>query len=147
MPQNVRVTMTRTVYGAGGSLMSSGSTYTVPESLAGELIGQRAATDTDGFFTPGNSSANFRPADGASTISVTSTSLFYQMGPADRVRFATSGLVRVRFGSYSDSASRTADMLVASGNVYDRPQSAAGFAIVTDSTEGGTVSVNVALGS
>jgi len=147
MAQQVRVTMTRTVWNRGGSLMNSGSTYLVDEAFAGELIGMGAATDPDGRFTPANSRANFKPSDGASSISVTSTTAFYHMGSADRVRMTMSGNVRIRFGSWDVEASRTADILVISGDIYDKPDSALGFAIVTDNAQAGTVTVSVALGS
>lgn len=143
----VRVTMTRTLYNRGGSLMNSGSTYLVEEAFAAELVGMGAATDPDSHFTPPNSHANFKPADGASSISVTSTSAFYHMGSASRLRMTMSGNVRIRFGSWDVEASRTADILVISGDVYDKPSGALGFAIVTDSGQGGTVTVSAALGS
>lgn len=143
----VQVTMLQTVYNSSGGQLTSGQTYMLDENLAGDLVGRRLATDVAGYFTPANSSANFRPSDAMASLSVSSSSVFYQMGSATRVQFVTSGQVRVRFGAYDQTASRTGDMLIVTGRVYDKPQGANGFCLVTDSSEGGSVTVNVALGS
>lgn len=47
----MRITMTQTRMGEAGSLLVSGSTYTVSDKFGQEMVGYRYATDTDGVLS------------------------------------------------------------------------------------------------
>lgn len=71
---NVTVTMRRTVYNAGGTLLNSGSQYSLAEAFAAELVGNGSATDTLGYFTPSTSSLS--PAQVAQVASALASGSF-----------------------------------------------------------------------
>jgi len=48
----MRVTIITTCMGEAGSLLNSGSTYTVSKTFGASLVGLRRATDTDGVLQP-----------------------------------------------------------------------------------------------
>lgn len=48
----MRITMTQTRMGEGGSLLTSGSTNTVSDAFGAAMVGSGAATDTDGVISP-----------------------------------------------------------------------------------------------
>jgi hypothetical protein len=54
----MRVTIISTCMGESGTLLTSGSTYTVSDAFGAELVGLRRATDTDGALQPASVASN-----------------------------------------------------------------------------------------
>lgn len=54
----MRVTIISTCMGESGTLLDSGSTYTVSDKFGAELVGLRRATDTDGSLQPTSAASN-----------------------------------------------------------------------------------------
>lgn len=65
----MRITMTSTRMGESGSLLTSGTTYTVGDAFGRAMIGGGFATDTDGALKPPNSEpVRIRGSDGPSGV-------------------------------------------------------------------------------
>lgn len=65
----MRITMTQTRMGESGSLLTSGSTYTVSDAFGAAMVGAGYATDTDAALTPPESQPLRLSADGTAVVS------------------------------------------------------------------------------
>ena len=65
----MRITMTQTRMGESGSLLTSGSTYTVSDAFGAAMVGAGFATDTDGALSPPDSQPLRLSADGTAVVS------------------------------------------------------------------------------
>ncbi len=71
----MRITMTQTRMGESGSLLTSGSTYTVSDAFGAAMVGAGYATDTDAALTPPESQPLRLSADGTAVVSGDRTEL------------------------------------------------------------------------
>ena len=81
----MRVTMTTTVMGEAGSLLTSGSIYTVSDAFGQSLIGLKRATDTDLVLSQAPT------ATGTTALTDTTASRVLSPADVDTVVRATSG--------------------------------------------------------
>ena len=65
----MRITMIQTRMGESGTLLDSGTTYTVSDAFGAAMVGAGYATDTDGALTPPDSQPVRLSADGTSLVS------------------------------------------------------------------------------
>lgn len=132
----MRITMTQTRMGESGSLLTSGSTYTVSDAFGAAMVGAGYATDTDAALTPPESQPLRLSADGTALVSGDGTNnAIFQA--SSRYKFFIPGQQFIGAGNAKDRSGNSADATLMSSLSDAEAWANPGYLTTKTGTNGG----------